>query len=611
MAPFVGPQTDTGKPIHENAFAYPVVGPNGLIYLAFETNFSNWKLVAISGSGAVELQTATYPGASPSTPTIADDGSIYVDAANFAGGSDFYAFNPDASFKWKISGPAFGQSVTLGPDGTVYVPLFGGFPVQGKLLALNPDGSSKWTYDYGGLQEFNAPAVAPNGDLVVTGMDSGFRPFAAAHRSTDGGQLWSLTYPTLPAPGAISPPSVAPDGTTYFWTHSSALLLWAVTPTGQLKWPFLYLLSDGAASTPAMAPDGSIRVATSGGSTPVAPRLLSISSAGQINWMADLGAQGPTLQPQVAVDANGTSYVSLNGGPLNCPSYPCATAPVLFAANSDGSLVWDHQALAANTDVIGSAGALYAVLLDNAPAPQYAVWRLYEFGSEGSCAVHSVTLDTSLSGGVVSARKDGSGCQVTITITNMKRFWVNLSVAATGTATACPVGGDANLSAKYKVLAPGSSLSYIVRFSRPDESLIIRADETLESGPAGPIMSATTAVLDAFLPSPVNLVVDNYPRVADAFTRMPDLQQFLNDFFQPPVHFSRAFQDLLAFARSPDEFSIFRRMVQDLFADVTLAAAKEYFSKLFKVVDALVSVFGLVWEPFFSYPAGSVVLVAD
>ena len=427
LSPFVGPQTDTVKWTLDLFDApVPSVGPTGLIYLALcspDSQCWNWKLIAVNPDGTIAFQTATYFGRAGSTPTIADDGTIYVGTRTSSGsGHDLYAFYPDGSFKWKISLWAFGQSVTLGPDGAVYVPLGGGWPTSCELLALNPDGTSKWIADCMGRAYLNAAAVAPNGNIIVTGVTSGHWTFVAAHSSADGSQLWSLTYPTLPAEiigyPFISPPSVAPDGTIHFSTSSSSfggLRLWAVSATGQLLWSSQNLSPGGGLSTPALAPDGTILIATSGYNAPpeTPARLFAFSPSGQVRWSVDLA--NPTGVPQVAVDANGTSYVSLNA---NGCSAPCATTPLLFAVNSNGSLLWSHSAVIANSNVLGSANTLYAILLDPIPTGG-GIWRLYSFSSPGLPApsITSISPSSGVQGQTITnLTVAGSNFQATSTL---------------------------------------------------------------------------------------------------------------------------------------------------------------------------------------------------
>jgi murein DD-endopeptidase MepM/ murein hydrolase activator NlpD len=371
LSPYVGAQTNNAAPIIDlgsgNSSPFPVVGPNGLIYLAFEApaNSSTWRLLAVNADGSVSID-VTYPGRAGAPPTIADDGTIYVPVGP---DGDLYCLFPDGSLKWRKSFPAANVPVTLGPDGTIY--LSRGFwqTSPDLLLALNPDGTTKWTYDYGSVNLLQAAAVAPNGNVIVT--DDGTW-FVAAHDPADGNRLWQTSL-GRGEPGSMSPPTVAPDGTIYVWYNQ----LWALDANGQVKWstPFL---TPYTASTPAIAPDGSILVAVSDYSLGGVSKLQSFFPSGQPQWSIDLVQGIGFVAPQVAIDAQGSAYVSFNSARQN------TSTPLLFAVSKDGSLKWSYSATLANTMIIGSPNVSYAALFDNASQQQNDSWKLYSFGSAGS-----------------------------------------------------------------------------------------------------------------------------------------------------------------------------------------------------------------------------------
>jgi outer membrane protein assembly factor BamB len=78
----------------------------------------------------------TTGGAIDSCPAIGADGTTY------AGSSDgkLYAMNPDGSLKWSYTnGGEIHSSPAIRADGTIYIGNY-----DGKLYAINPDGSLKW-----------------------------------------------------------------------------------------------------------------------------------------------------------------------------------------------------------------------------------------------------------------------------------------------------------------------------------------------------------------------------------------------------------------------------------------------------------------------------------
>jgi hypothetical protein len=393
LSPHIGAQTNNAQLIYDlgsgNARPHPVVGGNGLIYLAFESpaNGSNWRLIAVNPNGSPIIN-VTYPGRAGAPPTLADDGAIYVPVDTGSDGSnDLYCLFPDGTFKWKKSLRGLNAPVTLGPDGIIYVSR-GSFQnnCQNILLALNPDGSNKWVYNYSCLDNLQSAAFAPNSNIIVTGITSGGLRFVEAHDSTDGHLLWQQFIGNGEA-GAISSPSVATDGTIYVWYNR----LWALGANGQVSWstPFL---TPFTGSTPAIAPDGSVLVAVSNYGPGGASKLQSFLPSGQPQWSIDLVQGIGFVDPQVGVDAQGTGFVSFNSTqPLS------ASTSVLFAVNNDGSLKWSYSATIANTIIIGSSNTAYAALFDNVPPQGNGSWKIYSFGS-ASPPVCTITCTTNITG---------------------------------------------------------------------------------------------------------------------------------------------------------------------------------------------------------------------
>ncbi len=98
-------------------------------------------------------------------PAIADDGTIYI--CSFDG--FLHALNADGTLKWKYEALFMGgtsyirYAPTIGTDGTIY---FSGS--AGTVYAVNPDGTEKWVTDITVGQSEAAPAIAPDGSIIVT-----------------------------------------------------------------------------------------------------------------------------------------------------------------------------------------------------------------------------------------------------------------------------------------------------------------------------------------------------------------------------------------------------------------------------------------------------------
>jgi outer membrane protein assembly factor BamB len=116
-------------------------------------------------------------------------------------------------------GASPGKGITLGDDGTIYV------PARHTLEAVAPGGERRWSFPTDGVSF--APAIAPDG-TVYFGTSAAFM---AVDRS--GVVRW-----ILPNSGkeVVTSPAIGPDGTVYVASLDSTLH--AVDPAGQERWKF-------------------------------------------------------------------------------------------------------------------------------------------------------------------------------------------------------------------------------------------------------------------------------------------------------------------------------------------------------------------------------------
>jgi hypothetical protein len=135
-----------------------------------------------------------------SSPAIAPDGTIYVGTASLEGA--LYAVNPDGSQKWRIRLGGAVLSPALAPDGTIYV----GSSYTNAFWAIAPQGTNKWTFYTPGAEIQSAPAVAADGAVYV-GCGDG-KVYAL---NSDGTKRWEYTSGGY----VFSSPTIAADGTIY------------------------------------------------------------------------------------------------------------------------------------------------------------------------------------------------------------------------------------------------------------------------------------------------------------------------------------------------------------------------------------------------------------
>jgi outer membrane protein assembly factor BamB len=232
-----------------------------------------------------------------SSPALTSDGSLYMGAE-----SGFLALNANGTLKWSIAeddGPVH-SSPAVGPDGTIYVgaPQFR-FDAPG-LMALNPDGTEKWTFPTGGFVG-SSPAVGDDGTIYVGSNDH--TVYAV---NPDGTLKWSF-----PTGGSIGRSSLAVgrDGTVFVGSRDQRF--YAINPDGTLKWALETGINIDR-SSPVVAADGTIYDV-------LQQTLVAISPDGVLEWTSDgffsqFGDEGAVST--VALGADGTLYVVSRMGKL-------------------------------------------------------------------------------------------------------------------------------------------------------------------------------------------------------------------------------------------------------------------------------------------------------
>jgi outer membrane protein assembly factor BamB len=233
------------------------------------------------------------PGRATSSPIVAVDGTIYA----VAGAGKLSAIAPDGTVKWTAqAGPVVKGSPALGPDGTVYVPS-----MDGKLYAVAPpsggarEGSVRWTFDFG--------------------QHLGPTPLVTSEQGAGGGANGI---------GSGASPTIAPDGMIYVGANNSNF--YAIAPDGSLKWLFEAERElAGIWSTATLSADNSTLyfAANRGG-------VYALNRAdGSLRWRFDVYG---SIYSSLASDRRGTLYSGSSAGHL-------------FALDSvDGRVIFDYDA---------------------------------------------------------------------------------------------------------------------------------------------------------------------------------------------------------------------------------------------------------------------------
>lgn len=321
------------------------------------------------------------------TPGVAPDGTLYLGAMD----GKVYAINPDGSQKWAFdTGTEIWSSPAIATDGTVYVGA-----MNGTLYALNPDGSIKWTLAEPNTAFSPSPAIGPHGTIYIG--STGGTVYAV---NPDGTKHWEYD-----AQGFVwSSAAIGLDSTIYFGSETGALT--ALNPDGSVRWQFATGSSDiisspaigadgtiyfGAwdATLYAVNPDGSSKWSYGGGSRELdsSPTIATdgtvylghasggdfhaVNPDGTQKWAVDIG--NVTLSSP-AIDADGTIYVGASTGIDFAAIDPGGTLQLGISAMSD---VFSSPVIATDGTVyIGSAGGvLYAFSpLAGAVGPMNSAW---------------------------------------------------------------------------------------------------------------------------------------------------------------------------------------------------------------------------------------------
>jgi outer membrane protein assembly factor BamB len=137
------------------------IGPDGTVYCSYVQGAPppdapralQEVIYAVNPAG--ELVRTLESGFDHGVPSFAADGTLYLLRAQA-----LYALNPAGTMLWTYSGSETGgQSVAVDAQGTLYFGTSGTGDSAGSVVALNPDGSLKWSW--------NAPGPVPYGPLVI------------------------------------------------------------------------------------------------------------------------------------------------------------------------------------------------------------------------------------------------------------------------------------------------------------------------------------------------------------------------------------------------------------------------------------------------------------
>jgi len=191
-----------------------------------------------------ERRPADAPVAHPRLPfAVGPDGVVYRDAASGGRFGAPLSRLPSASGLPRRELCSERRSVTLGPNGAIYVACVK------ALHALREDGSLLWRREMRWLSAL-PPRFGADGTLYVVGKE--LHAFSPAGDTVWHTRLWhqhrSSGPPQPIRPAEISAgPLIGPDGTVYLGAHENRV--YAVTPDGRLRWVYAIGEEDGSDRT--------------------------------------------------------------------------------------------------------------------------------------------------------------------------------------------------------------------------------------------------------------------------------------------------------------------------------------------------------------------------
>ncbi|MDD5169227.1 MAG: PQQ-binding-like beta-propeller repeat protein, partial [Syntrophales bacterium] len=321
---FRGPQTDTIKWSRGiTAFFSPVIGNDAFVYMGG----TNINAVNTTGSHSTKY---IMDNCWTTTPAMGTDGTIYAATykPDMAFDGKLYAINANGTLKWiyDIGCPVL-PAPTIDNNGVIYIG-----DEKGEVFAINPDGSKKWcfmphpeSYYQFTFPVRTSPAIGYDGTIYVTSQDYKLYALTPA-----GIVKWSFTTGDI-----ASSPSIGGDGTIYI--SSADEHLYAVNPKGIQKWACH--TSGWNAFPPAIGSDGSVYLGTSGG------WLYAFSAGGSPKWSY---RTGPVIDSSPAIGGDGTIYIGSEDGRI-------------YAIDPSGNLKWScaMEASIYCSPAIGSDGTLY------------------------------------------------------------------------------------------------------------------------------------------------------------------------------------------------------------------------------------------------------------
>ena len=211
-----------------NANNAVALGADGTIYVRSQAqNPAAARLYAYRDAGdrAVLRWSASVPGDSYASVSLAPDGTVYLGSDDAANGHRLFAFDPaTGAVKWSLrNDQAVYTAAAIDGAGNVYY----GTLSSGRLYSVTPGGTLRWTYAGASVGTSSSPALSPDGR---TAYFAGYDSKLHAVDTTTGAARWTFT---LGQEVRASSPAVDANGIVYLGCYDG--LIYAVNPDGTLR----------------------------------------------------------------------------------------------------------------------------------------------------------------------------------------------------------------------------------------------------------------------------------------------------------------------------------------------------------------------------------------
>lgn len=252
-----------------------------------------------------------------SSPALAPDGTIYFGSHD----GRLYALNPDGSKKWEFRTLAnIPSSPVVAKDGTIYIAS-----LDKMLYAITPEGRIKWLIAPGSAIAAT-PALGAGGEIYVA---TAFNRLCAIHPA--GSKKWDFNA----GGNLVSSPLVNAQGLICFGCQDGKF--YAVKPDGSVEWTFT--ASDKINSSPALGSDETLYFGSFGG------KLHAMHPDGSSKWEYETGN---SIRSSPAIGLDGAIYIGSDDGKLH-------------AVSPEGNLRWTYPTSGEvrSSPAVGADGVVY------------------------------------------------------------------------------------------------------------------------------------------------------------------------------------------------------------------------------------------------------------